>query len=74
MEELAMEARGLTRLLPRPRESRARRGRSDEPPAGSPDAEAVLLTDAYTMDRQGDRRVESLDERRRKAVGQKSDS
>jgi integrase len=36
--------------------------------------QAVLLTDAYTTDRQGERRVESLDERRRKAVGQKSDS
>jgi integrase len=36
--------------------------------------QAVLVTDAYTADRQGDRRIESLDAHRRKAVGQKSDS
>jgi hypothetical protein len=34
----------------------------------------VLLTDAYTTNRQGDRRIESLDGHCRKVVGQKSDS
>jgi len=34
---------------------------------------AVLVTDAYTTERQGDRRIESLDNHR-KAVGQHSDS